>query len=231
MRQVRSIVRERFPGLWWLLKSARRSLRESPAGRVFNGIYETNAWGAVESRSGPGSTLAETAEIRKRIPELLRELGARSLLDAPCGDFAWMKQAELGIDTYIGADLVPSLVEQNQAKYGDVNRRFVVLDIIKDPLPHVDVILCRDCLVHFSDRRILAALKNIRRSGSTYLLTTTFPGRGSSQSIETGQWQPLDLQAPPFNFPPPISLICERSTEYGGAFEDKSLALWRIADL
>jgi hypothetical protein len=63
------------------------------------------------------------------------------------------------------------------------------------------------------------------------LLTTTFPDRGASQSIETGQWQPLNLEKPPFNFPPPLRVIREMSSEYGGAFQDKSLGLWRIADL
>jgi hypothetical protein len=42
-----------------------------------------------------------------------------------------------------------------------------------------------------------------------------------------GDWRPLNLCAPPFNFPPPLRIIHEPYR----AFTDKSLGLWRVADL
>ena len=228
MTIARSYLKQHFPGLWNRLRSVQRSLRDAPTGRLFKAIYESNAWGAEESRSGPGSTLDGTAQLRRRLPELLREIGTRTLLDAPCGDYRWMREVELPGLSYIGADVVPGLIADNQARYGAPAKRFLVLDIIKDPLPAADVILCRDCLVHFSDRRIRAAVKNFRRSGATYLLTTTFPDHGASQSIISGQWQPLNLERPPFNFPAPLRTIHEGLE---GEYRDKTLALWRIADL
>jgi SAM-dependent methyltransferase len=227
----RALLRNNFPGVWAALRSLNRFWRDSPPGKVFTGIYHSNAWGAVESRSGPGSTQDQTHRVRVLLPQLLRDLGARSLLDAPCGDFAWMREVELPVERYIGADVVPGIIERNTAAYADRQRSFQVLDIITDPLPEVDVLLCRDCLVHFSDRRIHAAIRNIRRSKATYLLTTTFPAHGPSGSIVTGEWQPLNLQQPPFNFPPPLRLLDEGCTEGNGAFSDKSLGLWRVADL
>jgi len=46
-------------------------------------------------------------------------------------------------------------------------------------------------------------LRNIRRSGSAYLLVTTFPDRKENVDIITGNWRPLNMEKPPFNFPRP----------------------------
>jgi hypothetical protein len=46
-------------------------------------------------------------------------------------------------------------------------------DLTRDPLPKVDLVLCRDCLVHLSFDDIYESLDNLRRSGSMLLLTTT----------------------------------------------------------
>lgn len=54
---------------------------------TFAPFYTENLWGDAESASGPGSTLARTAKLRNELPILLQEIGARSMLDAPCGDF------------------------------------------------------------------------------------------------------------------------------------------------
>ena len=95
----------------------------------------------------------------------------------------------------------------------------------------MDLVLCRDCLVHFSLADITAVLGNVAESAPTYFAATTFPGRGTNRDIKTGGWRPLDLQAGPFFLPEPLVLINERCTEAGGVYADKSLAIWRVADL
>ena len=109
---------------------------------------------------------------------------------------------------YIGADIIRGLILSHQRLHATNTRRFMVLDIVADDLPQADLIMCRDCLVHFSYRLIRKALRNIRCSQSTYLLTTTFPEHSNSD-IVTGNWRPLNLCRPPFDFPPPIRLINE----------------------
>jgi hypothetical protein len=95
----------------------------------------------------------------------------------------------------------------------------------------VDVIFCRDALVHFSFSDVFRALDNIISSNSTYLITTTFVDRNKNTDILTGQWRPLNLQAHPFDFPAPIATIDERCTEGDGSWGDKSLGVWRISEL
>lgn len=198
---------------------------------IFHNIYSNNYWNSTESVSGTGSSLEQTSVIRREIPPLLKEIGAISILDAPCGDFNWMRYANIDIDRYIGADLISELITKNRQRYGSKNKEFMTLDIIKDDIPKVDVIMCRDCLVHFSFDHIISTLRNFKRSKSTYLLTTTYTDRLKNHNIVTGNWRPINLQLQPFNFPEPIKLIDEKCTEANGKYSDKSLALWNIDDI
>lgn len=152
-------------------------------------------------------------------------LEVRSLLDIPCGDFYWMDKVDLaGID-YIGADIVPELIEQNRREYP--GRYFSTLDLTSSKLPRVDLVLVRDCLGHLSNANVSLALKNLRASGSRYLLATTFPNWENKGDIKDGEWRPINL-ASLFGLPDAIEYINERCNVADGKFADKSLGLWRI---
>ena len=201
------------------------------AGR-FRHIHRTNLWGAAGSVSGLGSEDGATANLRQRLPGLLRELGATSLLDAPCGDGGWISDLDIGMP-YTGVDVVPELIDDLRSRQGrgGISRSFLLADITRDPLPRADAILCRDCLVHLSFANIAAAVANFRRSGSEWLVTTTFPGLRTNIDCEDGDWRALNLALAPFNWGPPAKLLVEGCTEGDGGWADKSLAAWRLADL
>lgn len=194
---------------------------------TFRQIHRTNHWGSAVSRSGPGSAGDQTAVLQAELPPLFRRLEIRSLLDLPCGDANWISTIDLPGVRYLGADIVPEVIERNRARFG-ASREFAVLDLTSDPLPAADLVLCRDCLVHLSFADIDRAIANLRRSQVTWLLTTTFPAQSRNDEIVTGDWRPLNLELPPFNFPEPDLLLNERCTEQDGKFADKSLGLWRI---
>ena len=198
---------------------------------VFTEIYRTNGFGGSESVSGPGSDLASTAALRAGLADLLREIGARSLLDAPCGDFNWMKEVPLELDSYVGVDVVAELVARNRERYGNATRTFLHADILRDPLPCADVIFCRDCLVHLPLADCRVALQNFKRSGSRWLLTTSFIRTEENVDITAGSWRQLNLEKPPFDFPPPHRTIDERNVRLGGIYADKRQALWEISSL
>jgi len=197
----------------------------------FTYIFRSRLWES-SSVSGPGSESVQTRELREQLPVLLERFGVRTLLDLPCGDFGWLSEVELDLDRYIGADIVTDLVEANAARFrDDPVREFRSLDMTGDPLPAADLVLCRDCLVHLSFADIERALRNLRRSGSRYLLTTTFTELGTNDDIVTGDWRPLNLCREPFGFPEPLAVLVEGCTEEGGAYADKSLGLWEIATI
>lgn len=197
----------------------------------FERIEKTNLWGAASSVSGLGSEDLATAAIRDALPPWLQRLGARSLLDAPCGDAGWIGRINLDLD-YTGVDIVPSLIRTNDQRMarGELMGRFVVADITRDALPHADVILCRDCLVHLSFDNIARAVANFRASGARFLLATTFPEWDANRDCEDGDWRALNMEKAPFNWPAPRELINERCEEGGGGWRDKSLGLWRLAE-
>lgn len=215
-----------------VLLALRAILGDSYRRVIFAKIWTGNYWGDAESRSGTGSNLRETEHIRQALADLLESLHVRSVLDLPCGDFHWMREVPLPAGaTYVGGDIVEQLVERNRSKYGSENRDFRTMDLMRDPLPAADLILCRDALVHFSFADIRAAVFNLKLSGAEYLLTTHFAGNRKNSDIVTGQWRPLNLTQAPFYFPPPLLTIDEQCSERDGEYRDKCLALWRLKDL
>ena len=197
----------------------------------FTEVYEKNIWHGTESVSGTGSDARQTALLRRVLPELMRELGATSLIDAPCGDLHWMKDVPwetLGV-AYTGVDIVPALVETLRGKFP--GRRFECQDLVTELLPQADVVFCRDCLVHLPVEEVKTVVRNIVKSGAAWLLTTTFPSSGTNTEVRWSGWRPINLQGAPFNLPAPVKLINEGCTEDGGKYADKSLGLWRVAEL
>ena len=196
----------------------------------FSKIYSDNIFGGKESRSGEGSSMEQTTEIRRELPLLVQEFGIESFMDAPCGDYFWMKEVDLGVKRYIGADIVEALVEKDQQQYGKEGVSFQCLNLAEDKLPQVDLIFCRDCLVHLTFADAQKVIDNFRKSGSKYLLTTTFTRMDRNIDL-AGIWRPLNLQLPPFSFPEPLKLIDEKCPDCNGQFSDKHLGLWLLDDI
>jgi hypothetical protein len=199
---------------------------------VFNKIYSTNTWGSTESASGRGSEIQHTKTLLKKLDRLTKEFGVKSMLDAPCGDFNWMKHFDRSGISYFGMDIVVDLIDILNAKYAqDSQVTFQAGNIILGELPQVDLIFCRDCLVHFSFEDIHQSLSNFKKSGSRYLLTTSYTDRGVNREIQTGGWRPINLQKPPFNFPKPLQIINENNFDDHGIYFDKCMAMWKLSDI
>ncbi len=197
--------------------------RTTRIGKRFTDIWRTNAWGNAESRSGAGSTRAQTAKMLPKLQQVLHDLQVSSLLDAGCGDLNWLQTRSSDLGLYLGVDIVDELVTDLRQRFRSRKSHFFnVADITSDRLPRTDAILCRDVLTHLSLPLVQLALENFRASGATHLIATTFP-RGSNDAIRTGAWQMIDLNAPPFNLPPPLALIDE---ELPGS--RKSLGVWSL---
>lgn len=194
----------------------------------FTRVYERNSWGSPESRSGNGSTLRNTVSIRAHLPLLFKKYSIKSLLDAPCGDFNWMKKVDLTGIWYIGLDIVQPLITQNSKIYSALSRSFFTVDVINHPLPQVDLILCRDCMQHLLDQDAIALIKNIKASKATYLLASNYPEIIVNKDIDTVyhlvRITYRNLRLPPFNFPQPLEILDEHC-------EGKTLNFWKIADL
>jgi hypothetical protein len=230
---IKPIV-QRTPVVGSLWKRAARWYRSWPTRgmspeEAFTYIFRRNAWKGTHSYSGGGSDLVQTRKIIAELPDLIKEFRIGSILDLPCGDFFWMRHVDLNGVRYIGGDIVSELILRNK-QYETEGVVFESMDLLTSHLPKVDLVFCRDCLVHFSYKDIFRALDNISSSGSELLLTTTFPRHNPNQDIQTGEWRTLNLELDPFRLPKPLRLLEEGCTQTGG-YTDKSLGLWRISDL
>lgn len=210
----------------------------SPLEKVFTYIYEKRIWGGgKETRSGSGSMLQSTKNIRKKLPELIKKFNIKTILDIPCGDFNWFKSMNLEVDTYIGADIVKNMITTNNKLYGSKTRHFMQLNATKDILPKVDLILCRDLFLHLSIADIFLIIKNFKKSKSTYLLVSTYLGVNRNIDIISGGYikndnipgknRHINLTISPFNFPEPMYIIEEDVAKH----HNKCLALWKLEDI
>jgi hypothetical protein len=190
---------------------------------VFQKIYNENYWGGQESRSGPGSTLGYTKPLRRKLARCLKERNVKTLLDAPCGDFNWMRHVRLPPGTnYLGADIVPELISSLQKTYCGGSRCFKLIDIVDGSLPEADLWLCRDALFHLPNRDIETVLANFANSSISYLLTTTFDFPKCNDDVEPGGFRPINLRVAPFSLPAPLSRI----TDFVVPWPPRFLALW-----
>ena len=169
----------------------------------FNKIYSTNYWLDNESRSGTGSSLRSTENIRFHLLKILEKFNIKKLFDAPCGDFNWMSQVLKSVEIdYLGSDIVKDLIVSNK-KYENDKIKFTKLDIIVDKLPASDLMICRDCLFHFSYEDIFLFLNNFISSDIKYILLTSNLNeeyKFENKDIVTGDYRKIDLFSKPFNF-------------------------------
>lgn len=201
-----------------------------PNSEYFRRIYEGELFGKSDSVSGPGSDLKATAVIRSEIPKLAKSLNIKSIADIPCGDMYWFSKLKLEHINYLGLDIVPDLISELRIEHPLLV--FEVFDATIDTLPTVDLILCRDLLVHLTNQQALEVIENFKKSGSKFLLTTSFVETKLNQELIVPKvgvgWRPLNLAIAPFNLGAPVQIINEESNEGRGKFRDKSLALWQL---
>ena len=207
---------------------------------------------ANRSDSGEGSTAGNTVGVRDALPVLLALLGVETIVDVPCGDFNYMKDVVMSNATpsgirYVGLDLVAPLIKRLQMSFGSAPRAgqgaqqadsraphisFMTFDLSIGLLWPADLVIIRDLLFHFDERRVLDILDRVDASGSRYLLATTYahntnarfsakfvPGRGFKS------FAPWNLQGPPFHLGEPLLSIGNDGNPHRVV---RVMALWRL---
>jgi len=194
--------------------------------KAFVDIFRRGTWNP-QVRSGHGARISETHHVRQIIPQVIQTYNIRSFLDIPCGDCTFMSLLFDRIPGYVGADVVPDIIQQNRRKFPHIP--FQVMSAMTDRLPAVDLIFCRDLLVHFNTRQILAILVNFKQSRSRYLLTTTFRQPHTELDIRAAgprRWHPINLEELLKSSPPPIQMFSEHHRDY-----PKYLGLWDLSNM
>ena len=200
----------------------------------FTKIYQENHWCSDESVSGGGSELSYTQKLRQRLPEIIDKYEVKTLVDAPCGDFNWMKEVVRKTDIhYIGLDIVDSIVEKNRKENRKTNIEFEVADMCADPIPECDILFVRDCLFHLSFKDIDRFLQNISKVNYKYLFTTTHiknkKNLFENADIQTGDFRFINLFEPPFCFD--RKKVLEEVKDYVPGYPERSMVLTHKTDV
>jgi len=187
---------------------------------IFEDIIKNNRW--TKHPCGPGSTMKYTTNLREKLVPFLQSHNIKSILDLPCGDFSWMNTTGISSTLdYIGADIVEPMIQSNKEKYPGVD--FRVLDLTTDPLPSVDLLFCRDCLLHLSFADIDRVFKNISNSKIKYVLMSSwFEDATNERDIVTGKWRYIDFTKSPYNFNTGSPAI----TDWHQGFPKREMMLW-----
>ena len=97
------------------------------------------------ARSGDGSSLKYTENLRRELPHLFESFKIKTVFDAPCGDLNWMKEVLSSCSiTYQGGDIVKPLVDELNEEFGSKNTSFVHFNLMDMVPPKSDLMICRD---------------------------------------------------------------------------------------
>jgi len=167
--------------------------------------------GRRESASGPGSALSATTECLELLDEVITRYQVKSILDLGCGDWHWMRLANWrkgkNIVSYEGWDAHAGMVDHLNQLYGDKRTKFRLADITTEPLPQVDLVICRDVLFHLPlelSTQVVGQLKG----RDTLLISTSFQhvrentGIKPYMAIDNWGFYHINLDIAPFGLQP-----------------------------
>ena len=178
---------------------------ESGAREVFQGIYDSSGWG--KGGSGQGSRLDVTQVYRDVVSCLIGSADVRSVVDAGCGDWEFAQLIDWSSVTYLGLDVVPSVIESNQNQFSSSKTRFECVDLGHATLPRADLLLCKDVLQHWPLEAVHGFLRRLRMRFRYILLTNDVNSIHCADELLNGQiplgsWRTLNLEKPPFRLRP-----------------------------
>ena len=190
---------------------------------VFNSIYKSNHWNKSQkfnqnqSYSGPGS-VANSIQTNSLISELEKffiENNIKNILDAPCGDCAWISKIFDTDIKYTGIDIVEDLIFKNELSFKSrSNIKFYCKDLSEyKRFDNYDFILMRDFFIHLPIPIIKKILINLKNSNCKYFAFNNYESIVENKEIPTGQHRKINLLKEPFNLVKPFYKIQEINNE------------------
>ena len=190
---------------------------------VFNSIYKSNHWNKSQkfdknqSYSGPGS-VANSIQTNSLISELEKffiENNIKNILDAPCGDCAWISKIFDTDINYTGIDIVEDLIFKNKISFkSKSNINFYCKDLSEyNNFDNYDFILMRDFFIHLPIPIIKKILIDLKNSNCKYFAFNSYESVIENKEIPTGQHRKINLLKEPFNLVKPFYKIQEINNE------------------
>ena len=191
---------------------------------VFNSIYKSNHWNKSQkfdlnqSYSGPGSAAnsIQTNNLISELAKFFKENNIKNILDAPCGDCAWISKIFDTNINYVGIDIVEDLMNKNKLTFkSNLNVNFYCKDLTEyNDFNNFDFILMRDFFIHLPIPLIKKILINLKNSNCRYFAFNNYENVDANKEISTGQHRKINLLKEPFNLGIPFYKIQEINNEH-----------------
>ena len=163
---------------------------------VFSKIYKEDLW---HGGSGAGSKIENVKEYVEILQKYIDKPEIKTVLDLGCGDWEFSKFLDLSSVSYLGVDVVESVIESNSTSYSASNIKFISRDITTYEIPKADLIICKDVLQHLCNKDVVTILVKIITSSKFSLITNDFsPENTENKDIDNGDYRCLDLTLSPF---------------------------------
>ncbi len=165
---------------------------------IFDEIYTKNGWGFG---SGHGSLPRVTKGYRTFLSDFIKSNNVRSVVDYGCGDWQFSRLIHWDNVKYTGLDIVPAVIEQNRARFGDASTiSFDVISPDEYKLPKADLLITKDVLQHLANESVKHFLQKVVPQYKFCLITNcVIPAEDLNRPIKTGEFRPLDIRLKPFN--------------------------------
>lgn len=196
------------------------------AREVFRKVYAQGHWGRSDDPEQPffsGRGSHDAAFVEPYVTAVGRFLSAApvrfSALDVGCGDFNVGSRLRPLCAAYTACDVVEELIAHNKVQFRHLDVDFRVLDLVRDALPHADVIFVRQVLQHLSNAQIATAAAKLAASCRYLVVTEHLPGGGAFEAnldkpagadIRLAFRSGVVLTEPPFGLAPASrEVLCE----------------------
>ena len=198
---------------------------------IFESIYKSNYWNKgknfnpnIQSYSGPGSipNSIQTNSLIENLEKFFLNNNIKKILDAPCGDCAWIKEIFKIDIQYTGIDIVNELILDNKKRFKkNKNVNFYCEDLTEyDKFNNYDLVLLRDFFIHLHLKNIQDIIINLKKSNCKYFAFNNYENIKINKEISTGEHRKINLIEKPFNLEQPYKKIQEIKNEN---FPDKHI--------
>ncbi len=184
---IKSLVKKIIPAslMHWrrrqIAAENQQRFADKSVAETFREVYENNIWGGAKGEfySGEGSTEKYSVKYAETIKKFIVENNVKTVVDLGCGDFRVGSKFVSDYFSYIGCDVVPSLIEYLNDKFAGEKVEFRCVNIVDDELPDGDLCLIRQVLQHLSNAEIEKVLLKARDKYKFLIITEHYPPPGA----------------------------------------------------
>lgn len=203
----------------------------------FEQIYSKNLWSG--GGSGYGSSPGFTRPYREWLANFLQSVRpgptVLKIIDFGCGDWQSSKLIDWTGSQYLGYDVVPQVIQQNQRLYAQDHVKFQLVSVdFSDITDFVaDVLIIKDVMQHWPLAMVQQFLQlpwQVERA--LFINDTAYPDRKKVVNADCGLggFQLRNLALPPFNLPVQDVLSWESPEDPVKFPGRKTVQLWQRSE-